>query len=83
MNKITLKMLSMMLIIAFAFGMISIPICAEDDVSEEPQDDRNAFEVIYSAFLIFIGVTVSVIAIVELMLEYMVSSIGNLFNGIA
>ena len=83
MNKIMLKMLSMMLIIAFAFGVISIPICAEDGVSEEPQDDRNAFEVIYSTFLIFVGVILLVIATVELMLEYMVSSIGNLFNGIA
>lgn len=83
MKKMTLKMLSMMLIIAFAFGVISVPICAEDGLSEASQDDRNAFEVVYSAFLIFVGVVVSVIAIVELLLEYAVSSVGNLINGIA
>lgn len=82
MKKMTLKMLSMMLVIAFAFGVMSVPVFATNGTSEE-EEYHNPLGDIMSAILIVAGVVISVIAVVELILEYIVSSIGNLINGIA
>ncbi len=82
MKKMMLKMLSMMLVIAFAFGVMSVPVFAANGTFEE-EEYHNPLGDIMSAILIVAGVVISVIAVVELILEYIVSSIGNLINGIA
>ena len=82
MKKMTVKILSMILVIAFAFGVMSVPIFATNGEIEE-EEYHNPLGDIMSAILIVAGVALSVIAIVELIFEYIVSSIGNLINGIA
>lgn len=82
MKKMTVKILSMILVIAFAFGVMSVPIFATNAEIEE-EEYHNPLGDIMSAILIVAGVALSVIAIVELIFEYIVSSIGNLINGIA
>lgn len=82
MKKMTVKILSMILGIAFAFGVMSVPIFATNGEIEE-EEYHNPLGDIMSAILIVAGVALSVIAIVELIFEYIVSSIGNLINGIA
>ena len=72
----------MILVIAFVFGVISVPIVATNGDSEE-EEYHNPLGDIMSAILIVAGVAISVIAIVELIFEYIVSSIGNWINGIA
>ena len=82
MKKMTLKLLSMMLIIAFAFGVVSVPVFAMDDVPEE-EEYHNPLSDIMSVILVVSFAVLSVVAVVELIFEYIVSSIGNLINGIA
>lgn len=82
MKKMTVKILSMILVIAFAFGVMSVPIFATNGEIDE-EEYHNPLGDIMSAILIVAGVALSVIAIVELIFEYIVSSIGNLINGIA
>ena len=82
MKKMTVKILSMILVIAFAFGVMSVPIFATNGEIEE-EEYHNPLGDIMSAILIVAGVALSVIAIVELIFEYIVSSIGILINGIA
>lgn len=82
MKKMTVKIFSMILVIAFAFGVMSVPIFATNGEIEE-EEYHNPLGDIMSAILIVAGVALSVIAIVELIFEYIVSSIGNLINGIA
>ena len=82
MKKMTVKILSMIHVIAFAFGVTSVPIFATNGEIEE-EEYHNPLGDIMSAILIVAGVALSVIAIVELIFEYIVSSIGNLINGIA
>ena len=82
MKKQALKILSMILVIAFAFGVMSVPIFATNGEIEE-EEYHNPLGDIMSAILIVAGVAISVIAIVELIFEYIASSIGNWINGIA
>ena len=82
MKKMTVKIFSMILVIAFVFGVMSVPIFATNAEIEE-EEYHNPLGDIMSAILIVAGVALSVIAIVELIFEYIVSSIGNLINGIA
>ena len=82
MKNQVLKILSMILVIAFAFGVMSVPIFATNGEIEE-EEYHNPLGDIMSAILIVAGVALSVIAIVELIFEYIVSSIGNWINGIA
>ena len=82
MKKQALKILSMILVIAFVFGVMSVPIFATNGDSEE-EEYHNPLGDIMSAILIVAGVAISVIAIVELIFEYIASSIGNWINGIA
>ena len=79
MNKMTLKLLSMMLIIAFAFGVMSVPVFAMDDVPEE-EEYHNPLGDFMSVVLVVSFVVMSVVAVVELMVEYLVSSIASVFN---
>ena len=82
MKNMMLKLLSVILVIAFAFGVMSVPVFAMNGETEE-EEYHNPLGDIMSAILIVAGVVISVIAVVELILEYIVSSIGNLINGIA
>ena len=82
MKKMTLKMLSMMLVIAFAFGVMSVPVFATNGTSEE-EEYHNPLGDIMSVILVVSFAVLSVIAVVELVFEYIVSSIGNLINTIA
>ena len=82
MKKMTLKMLSMMLVIAFAFGVMSVPVFATNGENEE-EEYHNPLGDIMSVILVVSFAVLSVIAVVELVFEYIVSSIGNLINGIA
>lgn len=81
MKKMTLKLLSVILVIAFAFGVMSVPIFATNGDSEE--EYHNPLGDIMSVILVVSFAVLSVIAVVELIFEYIVSSIGNLINTIA
>ena len=82
MKKMTVKILSMILVIAFAFGVMSVPIFATNGEIEE-EEYHNPLGDIMSVILVVSFAFLSVIAVVELIFEYIVSSIGNLINGIA
>ena len=82
MKKMTLKLLSMILVIAFAFGVMSVPAFAMDDAPEE-EEYHNPLGDIMSVILVVSFAVLSVVAVVELIFEYIVSSIGNLINTIA
>lgn len=82
MKNMSVKILSIILVIAFAFGVMSVPIFATNGEIEE-EEYHNPLGDFMSGILIVAGVALSVIAIVELIFEYIVSSIGNLINGIA
>lgn len=82
MKNMTLKLLSMILVIAFAFGVMSVPAFATDGAPEE-EEYHNPLGDIMSVILVVSFAVLSVIAVVELVFEYIVSSIGNLINGIA
>lgn len=81
-NKVT-KAFSIILVLSVLLGVLITPIFANSGISVEPQDDRNIFEIVYSGFLIVVGVVLVVIATVELIFEYIASSIGDFVNGIA
>ena len=74
-----IKMLSMILVLSVILGTLVIPVSAYEDDSEESQS-QNIFEIIYSGVLIVVGITLSVVAVVELIFEYLVSSVVSLFN---
>lgn len=74
-----IKMLSMILVLSVILGTLVIPVSAYEDELEESQS-RNIFEIIYSGVLIVVGITLSVVAVVELIFEYLVSSVVSLFN---
>lgn len=80
MKSKVIKAFSIILVLSFLLGVLIIPISANSGISVEPQDDRNIFEIVYSGFLIVVGVVLVVIATVELIFEYIVSSIGDFFN---
>ena len=82
MKNMSVKILSIILVISFAFGVMSVPIFATNGEIEE-EEYHNPLGDIMSAILIVVGVAISVIAIVELIFEYIASSIGNWINGIA
>lgn len=82
MKKMTVKILSMILVIAFAFGVMSVPIFATNAEIEE-EEYHNPLGDFMSVILVVSFAFLSVIAVVELIFEYIVSSIGNLINGIA
>ena len=79
MNKMTLKLLSMILVISFAFGVMSVPAFATDGVPEE-EEYHNPLGDFMSVVLVVSFVVMSVVAVVELMVEYLVSSIASVFN---
>jgi hypothetical protein len=79
MKKMTLKMISMILILAFAFGVASVPIFATDAVPEE-EEYHNPLGDFMSVVLVVSFVVMSVVAVVELIVEYLVSSIASVFN---
>ena len=70
MKKMTLKLLSMILVIAFAFGVMSVPIFATDGASEE-EEYHNPLGDIMSVILVVSFAVLSVIAVVELIFEYL------------
>ena len=82
MKHMTIKMISMMLVLSVILGALVIPVSAYEDESEESQA-QNIFANIYSGFLIVIGVALSVVAIVELIFEYLASSVVSLIGGTA
>ena len=77
-----IKMISMILVLSAILGTLVIPVSAYEDEFEESQS-QNIFEIIYSGVLIIIGVTLSVVAVVELIFEYLVSSVVGLISGTA
>ena len=77
-----IKMLSMMLVLSVILGTLVIPVSAYEDDSEESQS-QNIFEIIYSGVLIVVGITLSVVAVVELIFEYLISSVVGLISGTA
>ena len=82
MKKMTVKILSMILVIAFAFGVMSVPIFATNG-EIEVEEYHTPLGDFMSVILVVSFAFLSVIAVVELIFEYIVSSIGNLINGIA
>ncbi len=82
MKKMTVKIFSMILVIAFVFGVMSVPIFATNGEIEE-EEYHNPLGDFMSVILVVSFAFLSVIAVVELIFEYIVSSIGNLINGIA
>ena len=77
-----IKMLSMILVLSVILGTLVIPVSAYEDDSEESQS-QNIFEIIYSGVLIVVGITLSVVAVVELIFEYLISSVVGLISGTA
>ena len=77
-----IKMLSMILVLSVILGTLLIPVSAYEDDSEESQS-QNIFEIIYSGVLIVVGITLSVVAVVELIFEYLISSVVGLISGTA
>ena len=77
-----IKMISMILVLSSILGTLVIPVSAYEDEFKESQS-QNIFEIIYSGVLIVIGVTLSVVAVVELIFEYLVSSVVGLISGTA
>ena len=80
MVKGMVKTLSMILVIAFALGVMSLPAFATNGASEE--EYHNPLGDIMSVILIVVGVVISVIAVVELIFEYMISSVVEFINAI-
>ena len=80
-NKV-IKIISMILVLSAILGTLVIPVSAYEDEFEE-SSSQNIFEIIYSGVLIVIGVTLSVVAVVELIFEYLVSSVVGLISGTA
>ena len=80
-NKV-IKIISMILVLSAILGTLVIPVSAYEDESGDSQA-QNIFEIIYSGVLIVIGVTLSVVAVVELIFEYLVSSVVGLISGTA
>ena len=81
MKKMTVKILSMILVIAFAFGVMAVPAFATSGEVEE-EEYHNPLGDIMSVILVVSFAVLSVIAVVELVFEYIVESIGNFINGI-
>ncbi len=77
-----IKMISMILVLSVILGTLVIPASAYEDELEESQS-QNIFEIIYSGVLIVVGIILSVVAVVELIFEYLVSSVVNLISGTA
>ena len=80
-NKV-IKIISMILVLSAILGTLVIPVSAYED-EFEGSPSQNIFEIIYSGVLIVIGVTLSVVAVVELIFEYLVSSVVGLISGTA
>jgi hypothetical protein len=77
-----IKIISMILVLSVILGTLIIPVSAYEDEFEESQS-QNIFEIIYSGVLIAVGVILSVVAVVELIFEYLVSSVVGLIGGTA
>lgn len=77
-----IKMISMILVLSVILGTLVIPASAYEDELEESQS-QNIFEIIYSGVLIVVGIILSVVAVVELIFEYLVSSVVSLISGTA
>lgn len=77
-----IKIISMILVLSVILGALVIPVSAYEDEFEESQS-QNIFEIIYSGVLIAVGVILSVVAVVELIFEYLVSSVVSLIGGTA
>jgi acetaldehyde dehydrogenase (acetylating) len=77
-----IKIISMILVLSVILGALVIPVSAYEDEFEESQA-QNIFEIIYSGVLIAVGVILSVVAVVELIFEYLVSSVVSLISGTA
>lgn len=77
-----IKIISMILVLTVILGALVIPVSAYEDEFEESQS-QNIFEIIYSGVLIVVGVILSVVAVVELIFEYLVSSVVSLIGGTA
>ena len=82
MKSKVIKTISMILVLSVVLGALVIPVSAYEDESGDSQA-QNIFEIIYSGVLIVIGVTLSVVAVVELIFEYLVSFVVGLISGTA
>lgn len=77
-----IKMISMILVLSVILGTLVIPASAYEDELEKSHS-QNIFEIIYSGVLIVVGIILSVVAVVELIFEYLVSSVVSLISGTA
>ena len=77
-----IKMLPMILVLSVMLGTLVIPASAYEDELEESQS-QNIFEIIYSGVLIVVGIILLVVAVVELIFEYLLSSVVSLISGTA
>lgn len=77
-----IKIISIILVLSVILGALVIPVSAYEDELEESHS-QNTFEIIYSGVLIVVGVILSVVAVVELIFEYLVSSVVGLISGTA